>query len=136
MTVSEKESGKIRKYYTKLCEQVNASSAVTKLHQHEVITTADREDIEKVITARGVKAAAGLLMDRMQCHLAPQEWYYHFLLVLQSDEECFDLLTVLEPDFILEPEKFQPCGNIRFFLRLFFSYSFFKTHTLFGILYP
>jgi len=73
----------------------------------KVITNVDRQEIEARCNKKGDIGGMYLLLDRMQCHLSPEEWYYEFLNVLRADTYD-DKLEKLEPDFLLHPEKFSP----------------------------
>lgn len=75
-----------------------------------VISDADKHEIETVCKNRGNIEGMDLLLDRMQCHLSPKEWYFEFLSVLQ-EREYNHLLTNMEDDFIICPSEFAPTSS-------------------------
>ena len=55
------------------------------------------------LTQQGAKAATFILLNRLQCHLSPKEWYLKFLRVLYKKGYKV-LVNEMEPEFTLDCE--------------------------------
>ncbi|XP_053407040.1 antiviral innate immune response receptor RIG-I-like isoform X2 [Mercenaria mercenaria] len=98
----------IRVFIPFLEKTVTANEIVTDLYSRKVINEVDDELIRATYQNKGDTYATIVLLERMQCRLAPDEWFYEFLSVLVQ-RGFKHVVKELEPDFLDCPERFRPC---------------------------
>ena len=62
-------------------EGINPRELIDKLVARKVINDADKEEIIAKQTNGGTIEACRVLLDRIQTHLDPEDWYNEFMLV-------------------------------------------------------
>ncbi|XP_053406425.1 uncharacterized protein LOC123546678 [Mercenaria mercenaria] len=86
---------------------VIAKEFVSELRARDVINGADEEVILAMFANKGDIYSTMVLLERMQCRVAPQKWYYDFLDVLMKKGHQ-QIVQEMEPDFIANPSSFMP----------------------------
>ncbi|XP_060571676.1 uncharacterized protein LOC132729852 isoform X2 [Ruditapes philippinarum] len=104
----ERERAIIRVFISYLEKTIDAMDIVAELFSRKVINDTDVELIRAQYQNKGNTYATIVLLDRMQCRLAPGEWYYQFLDVLVQ-KNLKHIVKEIEPDFLQSPERFRFC---------------------------
>ncbi|XP_060565541.1 antiviral innate immune response receptor RIG-I-like isoform X2 [Ruditapes philippinarum] len=101
----EREKAIIRVFISYLEKNIDAMDIVAELFSRKVINDTDAELIRAQYHNKGNTYATIVLLDRMQCRLAPGEWFYQFLDVLVQ-KNLKHIVKEIEPDFLQYPERF------------------------------
>jgi hypothetical protein len=102
----EREKAIIRVFISYLEKNIDAMDIVAELFSRKVINDTDAELIRAQYHNKGNTYATIVLLDRMQCRLAPGEWFYQFLDVLVQ-KNLKHIVKEIEPDFLQYPERFR-----------------------------
>ncbi|XP_053406954.1 antiviral innate immune response receptor RIG-I-like isoform X2 [Mercenaria mercenaria] len=86
---------------------VIAKEFVSELRARDVINGTDEDVILAMFANKGDIYSTMVLLERMQCRVAPQKWYYEFLDVLMKKDHQ-QIVQEMEPDFIANPSSFMP----------------------------
>jgi hypothetical protein len=106
----ERERAIIRVFTPYLESTINAMDIVDELFSRKVIKYTDSEFIRAKYQTMGNTYATIVLLERMQCRLAPGKWYYEFLDVLVH-KNLKHVVEEIEPDFLQCPDQFRPCNG-------------------------
>ncbi|XP_060584942.1 antiviral innate immune response receptor RIG-I-like isoform X2 [Ruditapes philippinarum] len=104
----ERERAIIRVFISYLEKTIDAMDIVAELFSRKVINDTDVDFIRAQYQNKGNTYATIVLLDRMQCRLAPDEWYYQFLDVLVQ-KNLKHIVKEIEPDFLQNPKQFRSC---------------------------
>lgn len=84
-----------------------AKEFVSELRARDVINDLDKELILKTFENKGDTYSTIVLLERMQCRVPPQKWYYEFLCALVKNGYS-KIVQEMEPEFLSSPSSFMP----------------------------
>lgn len=97
----------IRLFTPCLEKSIIAREFVSELKSRDVINDVDEEHIRSTFQNQGNTYATIVLLQKMQCRVSPQKWYYEFLKALLA-KGYEKIVKEMEPDFLTNPSAFMP----------------------------
>ncbi|XP_053407031.1 antiviral innate immune response receptor RIG-I-like isoform X2 [Mercenaria mercenaria] len=108
---SVERAREIIRIFTPLLEkEINGKDIVSELYSKKVINQTDQELILATYQTKGDTYATIVLLERMQCRLAPDEWFYIFLNVL-TEKGYKHVVEKIEPEFLQNPDQYRPVAD-------------------------
>ncbi|XP_045162911.2 uncharacterized protein LOC123527491 [Mercenaria mercenaria] len=111
-----RERDLLRLFHSTLGEQLDPVDLITHLEKDNAINHRDKEEILSTVQQSGKTAASLVLIDCLQCRLAPTQWFRAFLNALVAcDRE--DIVQTIHPDYLkshmsqTDDTLKEECGN-------------------------
>ncbi|XP_060578734.1 uncharacterized protein LOC132735758 isoform X2 [Ruditapes philippinarum] len=93
-----KEKAVLRLFQPVLGEQLEPIDLISHLEKDNAINHRDKEEVLKTLHQSGKTAASLVLIDCVQCRLAPAQWYSAFLKALHACNRD-DLVEIIDPEY-------------------------------------
>lgn len=84
-------------FYSTLGEQLEPVDLITHLEKDNAINHRDKEEILRTLQQSGKTAASLVLIECLQCRLAPTQWFKAFLNALRACGRN-DIVSLVFPD--------------------------------------
>ncbi|XP_045192318.2 uncharacterized protein LOC123548821 [Mercenaria mercenaria] len=95
----------IQIFSSNIQQQISTPELLSRLVEQNVINQRDMELIQSEHRRKGNTAATVVLLDCIQTHLSPEEWYMKFLHALMATSQDH-IVDIIEPDFTRNPDQF------------------------------